>query len=318
MCCNKKIACPSSQKSLKLKDINNIRYTIYRELGQEFPHSSERLIMKISKISKDIKYYYTKRRKNDKYKHINDKIKLIAKESNYTYGKRRICQELRNKYNIFISQITTANLMKQCKIFARISKRRSKYNSYKGELCKLAPNIIKRDFSTDRPNQKIVTDVSEFKINNKAVYISPFIDLFGNRIICYTLSLSPSVPFVVAGLNKVLSQIPEGTKTIIHSDQGHQYQHIIYRDAIKSREGISQSMSRKGNCLDNGACESFFGRLKEEVFHGVSYSSIDELVNALDAYVHYYNYDRIQIELNGLSPMQYISQWSKEHIALAS
>lgn len=265
-------------------------------------------------ITKDAKYYYSKRKdKNDKYELYKEKIKQIAKDKDYTYGKRRITQELRNKYNIYISEYLVAKLMKECNIYVKTSKKRSKYSYYQGQIGKLVPNLLNRDFSTERPYQKIVTDISEFEVNNKKIYISPFIDLYGNRVIAYTLSTSPTVQSVMTGLNSVLEQIPEGTKTIIHSDQGHQYQHEMYRNAIANREGVEQSMSRKGNCLDNGACESFFGRLKEEKFYGISFSSIEELAETCDKFIYYYNWERIQIELGGLTPMQYVGKWMIEH-----
>ena len=265
-------------------------------------------------ITKDTKYYYSKKKnKNDKYTLHKDKIIKIAKNSGYNYGKRRICQELRNKYNIYISEYLVAKFMKECNICVKSSKKRSKYNSYQGQVGKLVPNLLNRNFSTERPYQKIVTDISEFEVNDKKIYISSFIDLYGNRVIAYTLSTSPTIQAVMTGLNSVLEQIPEGTKTIIHSDQGHQYQHEMYRNAISNREGIEQSMSRKGNCLDNGACESFFGRLKEEKFYGITFSSIEELADTYDKFIYYYNWERIQIELGGITPMQYVGKWMIEH-----
>ena len=203
--------------------------------------------------------------------------------------------------------------MKECNICVRASNKRSKYSSYKGQIGKLVPNLLNRDFSTERPNQKIVTDISEFEVNSKKIYFSVFIDFYGNRVIAYTLSTSPTVQAVMTGLNSVFAQIPEGTKTIIHSDQGHQYQHEMYRNTIVNRDGVVQSMSRKGNCLDNGACESFFGRLKEEKFYGITFSSIEELADTYDKFIYYYNWERIQIELVGLTPMQYVGKWMIEH-----
>ena len=193
-------------------------------------------------------------------------------------------------------------------------KRAAKYSSYAGEISELAPNVLDRDFKATRPYQKIVTDISQFNVGEEKVYLSPFIDLFSNRIISFTLSKSPSVQAVTTGLKSVISQIPDGMRTIIHSDQGMHYQHINYREIINNNENIEQSMSRKGNCLDNGACESFFGRIKEEMFVNEYFESIEDLVEKLEKFFDYYNNNRLQVRLGGLTPMQHTLRYFKENM----
>lgn len=277
-------------------------------LGQEHPEYKSSFIARCLGLSRRIKCYYNKNKIIDKYIEVKEKILIIAKENNFNYGKRRICQELRNKFNIFLDVQVVSRLMHELDIVVKCRKR-SKYKSYMGELCTLSPNLLNRDFSTTGPFQKIVTDISEFAVENEKLYFSPFVDLFSNRIISYTLCRHPTVQSVVAGLQATLNLIPDNSNTIIHSDQGHHYQHINYRDMIKNSGKAIQSMSRKGNCLDNGACESVFGRVKNEVFDNISYKSIDELTNSLDKYIEYYNNERIQLRINGTSPTQYLLDW---------
>ncbi|OOR99365.1 transposase [[Haemophilus] felis] len=186
------------------------------------------------------------------------------------------------------------------------SKRRT-YRSYKGEVGKIAPNQLQRDFNATKPAQKWLTDVTEFRVKDEKLYFSPILDCFNNEIIAYHLSRSPNFYQVQQMLLQAVRKLPKNAKPILHSDQGWQYQMRGYQAILKAN-GIQQSMSRKGNCLDNAAMESFFGRLKTECFHGKSFNSINELEQAIKDYVRYYNEERIQLKLKGLSPVQYRTQ----------
>lgn len=185
--------------------------------------------------------------------------------------------------------------------------RPKKYRSYKGEVGYAAPHILKRQFEATSTNQKWVTDVTEFKVAGEKLYLSPVMDLYNGEIIAFETSKRPEFPLVGTMLRKALSKLKRGEQPILHSDQGWQYRMPAYQRALRERN-VVQSMSRKGNCLDNAAMESFFAVLKSEYFHLNKFSSVDELQVGLRKYIHYYNHDRIKTKLKGLSPVQYRTQ----------
>ena len=227
-------------------------------------------------------------------------IKIFA-DNKCSYGKYRLRAALYKQGYAYCIP-TVAKLMRECGLKAITSKGSRKYSSYLGTVGTLAPNILKRNFSADRPFQKIVTDVTEIAIGNKKLYLAPYIDLFNNEIVGYSMACSPSTTMVVEGLKQVIKQTPAGVDCVIHSDQGHQYQRAAYRSLFAEHPNLKQSMSRKGNCLDNGACESWFGRMKHEL-QVEAFDSVDALAAAIEDYISYYNNERIQSELNGLSPV---------------
>lgn len=182
--------------------------------------------------------------------------------------------------------------------------RLKKYRSYRGQVGKVAPNLIERDFNASRPNQKWATDVTEFKVDGKKLYLSPVVDLFNGEIVAYATSRRPLFTMVGAMLNRAFARLRPGDRPVLHSDQGWQYQMDKYRQRIDAH-AVTQSMSRKGNCLDNAVVESFFGTLKSEYFHLNKFGSLDELEAGLRAYIRYYNQDRIRSSLNGMSPIEY-------------
>ena len=197
--------------------------------------------------------------------------------------------------------------MRELELQVRVRKSK-KLTTYRGTLGPIAPNRLERDFTATKPNQKWVTDVTEFKAKDgNKVYLSPILDLFNNEIISYTLSYSPNWAQVEKMLKLAVKRLDKTSGSILHSDQGWQYQMAAYRQ-ILAEHGIIQSMSRKGNCLDNAAMESFFGRLKTECFYSREFNTREEIVNAVRDYLDYYNHRRIQLKLKGLSPIQYRRQ----------
>ena len=192
--------------------------------------------------------------------------------------------------------------MRQCNLKCMI--RKKKYRSYKGTIGKIAPNILERDFRANKPNQKWVTDVTEFAIQDKKVYLSPILDLYNGEIVSYNISLSPTFNQTMDMLEKAFAKIPKDTKLVLHSDQGWQYQMKRYQLKLQEK-GIIQSMSRKGNCLDNAVMENFFGILKSEMFYHKKFESVDQLIQEIEDYIYYYNNKRIKGKLKGLSPVQY-------------
>ena len=189
--------------------------------------------------------------------------------------------------------------MKQCGLKCEI--RRQKYRSYKGEVGKIAENLLNRDFQAEKPNQKWVTDVTEFNLFGQKLYLSPILDLYSRDLVSYTISEHPVLSMVTSMLNKAFEKIPDGTDLILHSDQGWQYQHKQYQRMLKQK-GVRQSMSRKGNCLDNAVIENFFGLLKSELLYLQEFQSMEHFKKELIEYLDYYNNRRIKAKLKGLPP----------------
>ena len=247
-------------------------------------------------------YYHQKRTQiKDKYQEIKELIKTIYDKHKGRFGYRRITLILKQK-GIVINHKTVLRLMKMLGLKSVI--RIKKYKSYKGEQGKIAPNILQRNFKATRPNEKWATDVTEFNVSGNKLYLSPIIDLFNGEIISYELSERPNFAQIVTMLKKSFKKLPKTTDLILHSDQGWQYQMKQYQAILKGK-GIKQSMSRKGNCLDNAIIENFFGILKSELFYLKKYKSINELKNEIKEYIDYYNNERIKLNLKGMSPIQY-------------
>lgn len=252
-------------------------------------------------------YYYLKKSKMpDKYAEIKEEIRAIYHENRGRYGYRRITMELHNR-GYCINHKTVQRLMQSIGIKCMV--RIKKYRSYKGEIGKIAPNIIQRDFSATAPNQKWTTDITEFALFGTKLYLSPILDMYNGEIISYNISERPVLSQVMDMLDQAFAKVPDKTNLIFHSDQGWQYQHKQYQKRLEEK-GIRQSMSRKGNCLDNSVMENFFGLLKSELLYLQEFSSMEEFKIELIKYIDYYNNKRIKGKLKGLSPVQYRIQSS--------
>lgn len=234
----------------------------------------------------------------DKYEAAKAEITAIYHENKGRYGYRRITAELHNR-KIHLNHKTVQRLMKQLGLVCRV--RMKKYRSYKGKVGKIASNLLQRDFHSDKPNQKWVTDVTEFSLFGEKLYLSPILDLYSRDLVSYTISNRPVLSMVISMLDKAFEQIPDGTNLILHSDQGWHYQHKQYQKMLKGK-GIRQSMSRKGNCLDNAVIENFFGLLKSELLYLQEFKSMDYFKAELIEYLDYYNNKRIKAKLKGLPP----------------
>ncbi|HHT7823182.1 IS3 family transposase [Streptococcus pluranimalium] len=262
------------------------------------------LLLATAKMPRSTYYYQVKQLdKLDKNKAIKTEIQAIYDEHKGNYGYRRIYLELRNR-GFVVNHKKVQRLMTVMGLAARIRRKR-KYSSYKGGVGKKADNLIKRQFEGSKPCEKCYTDVTEFALPEGKLYLSPVLDGYNSEIIDFTLSRSPNLKQVQTMLDKAFPA-DSYSGTILHSDQGWQYQHQSYHDFLESK-GILPSMSRKGNSPDNGMMESFFGILKSEMFYGLetSYQSLDELEEAIIDYIYYYNNKRIKVKLKGLSPVQY-------------
>lgn len=251
-------------------------------------------------------YYFELNRKDvvsERNQELLEEIKSIFEENKYRYGVRRVHQELVNRGHK-INHKRVQRLMHEAGLSGKRPK--EKYHSYKGKVGKIADNIIDRDFTTTAPLQKWTTDVSQFNFSWGKCYISPVLDMNTNEIVSYDLSTTPNLEQIVRMLDRALDKFPNVEDLIFHSDQGWQYQHTYFRNVLQEH-GIIQSMSRKGNCYDNCIMESFFGRLKNEMYYGheKDYSSFEEFSKAVAEYIDYYNNKRIQAKTKWMPPVKY-------------
>ena len=217
----------------------------------------------------------------DKYAEAKEEITSIYHRNKGRYGYRRITAALRNS-GIHLNHKTVQRLMKELGLVCRVRVR--KYRSYKGEVGKIAPNLLNRNFHAEKPNQKWVTDVTEFTLFGQKLYLSPVLDLHNGYLVSYTISDRPVLGMVTSMLEKAFETIPDGTGLILHSDQGWQYQHRQYQRMLR-KKGIRQSMSRKGNCLDNAVMENFFGLLKSELLYLQQFDSLEHFKQELVDYL---------------------------------
>ena len=267
-------------------------------------------------------YYYWKNRidPDTKNSDLMDAISSIYTGNHKRYGYRRITLQLKNE-GWTVNHKTVKRLMSKLNLYGITP--RAKYKSYKGDFNGAVDNKLLykkvdtkkhkteyiRDFSTSDVNEKWTTDVSEFHIAAGKLYLSPILDMHNREIVSYNISKSPSFKQVVDMLNEAFDKHSNLNNLIFHSDQGWQYQMFQYHKALKER-GITQSMSRKGNCLDNSPMENFFGKMKNEMFYGHEYEfdTLEQLQKAMEEYINYYNNERIQVKLKGLTPCQARSQ----------
>ena len=242
----------------------------------------------------------------DKYAELKAQIGEVFAYHKGRYGYRRVTGAIRAS-GVVIAFKTVQRLMVELGLKSLV--RLKKYKSYRGEMGTAAENHLDRQFRATDVNQKWVTDVTEFKVPGGKVYLSPVMDLCNGEIVTYTMDTRPSLEMVTGMLRNALATLPEGAQPMMHSDQGWQYRMPLYQTLLKQK-GLKQSMSRKGNCHDNAAMESFFAVLKSEYFHLNKFSSVEELKKGLNEYIRYYNHERIKMQLNGLSPVAFRAQLS--------
>ena len=263
------------------------------------------IILAIAQMPRSVYYYRVNAGfKPDPYLDTKMQIKTIFHTHKGRYGYRRVKTALGSQ-SCYLNHKTVQKLMTQLGIKSTVRPKR--YQSYKGAIGKVAPNLLERNFRASRPHQKWVTDVTEFNIKGEKVYLSPILDLFNGEIISYEIADRPQISSVMQMLQKAFKQLKPKDKPILHSDQGWQYQMGFYQAALKE-QGLTQSMSRKGNCLDNAVMENWFGIMKSEFFYQEKFETIESFKEGLHEYIHYYNHDRIKQKLKGLSPVQYRTQ----------
>jgi putative transposase len=263
------------------------------------------LLLKAADLARSTFYYHVRAaRLLDKHADLKAQICSVFNRHKGRYGYRRITATLRQTGEQ-VNHKTVQRLMGLLGLKSLV--RVKKYRSYQGTVGRVAPNVLQRQFDAARPNQKWVTDVTEFKVGDEKLYLSPVLDLYNGEIVAYEMARRPAFEMVGKMLRRALLRLGEQDQPIVHSDQGWHYQMSAYRRLL-AKKSLTQSMSRKGNCLDNAAMESFFGTLKSEFFYLNKFANIDELQAGLKRYIHYYNHDRIKLKLKGLSPVQYRTQ----------
>lgn len=263
------------------------------------------LLLRAAKLSRSTFYYHLRALGAvDRHAELKQRIGAIYARHKGRYGYRRITAVLRQTGEL-VNHKTVQMLMQTLGLRSLV--RAKKYRSYRGQSHHVAPNVLARDFESDRPNSKWVTDVTEFNVCGQKLYLSPVMDLYNGEIVAYETSRRPMFKLVGSMLKKALARLGPADRPVLHSDQGWQYKQPNYLRMLAARS-VTQSMSRKGNCLDNAAMESFFGTLKAEFFHLNRFESVEQLQAGIRQYIRYYNNDRIKLKLKGLSPVQYRAQ----------
>ena len=267
---------------------------------------SLKILLSEIKIAKSSYCYQTNVLKaQDKYLALRSKIKTVFTEAYCSYGYRRIHAHLKNA-GITVSEKIVRRIMQQEHLIVPYTTHKRKYSSYKGEISPEVDNLIQRDFSAERPNEKWLTDITEFSIPAGKVYLSPVIDCYDGIIVTWTIGTSPNAELVNTMLDNAIEQLSEDEHPIIHSDRGCHYRWPGWIERMNTA-GLIRSMSKKGCSPDNSACEGVFGRLKNEMFYYVSWAgySINQFINAVDQYLHWYCEKRIKLSLGGMSPLEY-------------
>lgn len=271
------------------------------ELRPHFPLAG---LLRVAGLARSTFYYQQKAiASEDKHRELRIAIREIFERHKGRYGYRRVTQALRLEGRT-VNHKTVQRLMVEQQLRSRV--RMKKFRTFSGVGSVLAPNVLQRDFNAAQANQKWVTDMTEFKVDGKKLYLSPIMDLYNGEIIAFEKGQSPTPAMFRRMLNTAFARLTPDQKPVLHSDQGWQYRMPKYREQL-DQHAVVQSMSRKGNCLDNAAIESFFGTLKSELFYLEKFTSIEELEDSIDAYIRYYNEERIKLKL-GMSPVAFRRQ----------
>ncbi len=249
-------------------------------------------------------YHRARLRVRDKYEDARNAITDIFNDNHRCYGYRRVHAVLRRR-DTFISEKVVRRLMALEQLVVHQSRRR-RYSSYCGEIGPAPENLIARDFHSSAPNQKWLTDITEFQLQSGKVYLSPMIDCFGGKVVSWSIGTRPDAQLVNSMLDAATSTLRAGDRPVIHSDRGGHYRWPGWLQRIQAA-GLLRSMSRKGCSPDNAACEGFFGRLKNEMYYCRNWATatVESFMQELDSYIRWYNEYRIKLSLGALSPVEY-------------
>ncbi|WP_246367329.1 IS3 family transposase, partial [Paraliobacillus salinarum] len=252
-------------------------------------------VLQVVSIPESSYHYHIKRmKKKNPDQELEERIQSIFDENNGNYGYRRVYLELKNNQGFKVNHKKVQRIMKKLGLKGNKFRRKSrKYSSYKGTVGKIGKNRIHRRFNTSVCHQKLTTDITEFKCSGGVkLYLNPIMDMFNGEILSYGINISPTLDLVLKPLEEAIEIVKDSKyRTTIHSDQGWHYQHKKWVKTLKKNK-IFQSMSRKGNCLDNSPMENFFGLLKQEMYYGEALCSFEELKNKIKEHINYYNNKR--------------------------
>lgn len=290
-------------EGIDIKNLTNReKAIIINALREKYPLKELLLILTMAKSS--YCYQASALQKPDKHQEIRAKTISIFNESFSCYGYRRIHSVLKTSGKI-VSEKVVRRIMKEESLAIPYNKKK-KYSSYAGEISPAPDNILKRDFYAEQPNEKWLTDLTEFHIPAGKVYLSPIIDCFDELPLCWSIGTSPNADLVNSMLDEAITTLKPGERPILHTDRGSHYRWPGWIERIANAR-LVRSMSQKANCADNAACEGFFGRLKNEFFYGRIWKnvSIEDFIKQLDEYLRWYGEKRIKISLGGVSPLEY-------------
>ncbi|WP_308426078.1 IS3 family transposase, partial [Lentzea pudingi] len=277
-----------------------MRSQVIATLKAEYPLA---LLLKTAGLARSTFFYHQARfTRPDPYAELKIEIAGAFAAAHGRYGHRRVHAVLARQGRQ-VAKKTVLKLMNSLGLACKVRRPR-KYRSWGEQIATTAANVLGREFGASAPNTKWVTDVTEFRVGDRKVYLSPVIDLFDRSVVAYSHGPSPSLELTNSSLRQAIATLPAATAPLVHSDQGFQYQHTTWRRLLADA-GLTQSMSRRGNCLDNSIAENFFGHLKEELFHHNKFDTVTEFTAALDDYIDWYNTTRISTTLKGLSPVEY-------------
>ncbi|RFB09083.1 IS3 family transposase [Bacillus sp. HNG] len=293
------------RKEAKISQIRfEDKYVAIQELHKK-ENLSILLLCKIAGITRGAYYKWLKRTPSERElqnEEIIKEMKVLHEEVEGIYGYRSMMMTINRKLGQNFNHKRYYRLMKVAGIQSVIRQKKKRYKHSTPQH--VADNVLNREFTAEKPNQKWVTDVTEFKYGtSKKAYLSAIRDLYDGSIVSYVLGHSNNNKLVFKTLDQA-TKLLDGEHPLIHSDRGFQYTSHGFKRKIAKAE-MPQSMSRVGRCIDNGPMESFWGTLKCEKYYLRKYETFKELSKAIDEYIYFYNHNRYQKRLNGLSPMEY-------------
>ena len=272
------------------------------------PHRLDDLL-KCAGLPRSTYYYALSHPKKPTRPELREDVVEIFSRTPNGCGHRQIAMCLRAERGAVIADKTVLKMMREMGIRCGIRRETDyhRYNSYKGVVGETFENVVGRDFAADGPWRKMGADVTEFRQPWGKAYLAPVYDFGSKEIVAWSTSRRPDMAQQMALLDRLLAKMPEGETPILHSDMGWQYQHEAWTGRLREAK-ITQSMSRKGNCVDNGATEQVFGHIKDEFFRGRSWADFESFESDLDAYVVHWNTMRRQVKLKGLTPEEFRRQ----------
>lgn len=284
-------------------------YTVIQELTAEKGYPVRRLCSLLG-VSRAGYYKWLVRDKSQlelENEALLETMKRLQEKHNGILGCERMTMYVNQSGEVHYNVKRIRRVMRYGKIECRIRRKRPGYIRSTPQIT--ADNILRREFSAKRPNQKWLTDVTEFKYGSgQKAYLSAILDLGDRRIVAWELGRSNNNPLVFETLRKALALNPAATP-LFHSDRGFQYTSKLFKTMLDAA-GIKQSMSRVGRCIDNGPMEGFWGTLKSEMYYLNRFKTYEQLEKAVSEYMNYYNYSRLQKKLGSRTPMEYNSHIS--------